>query len=187
MTIGMPPPPREPQPVTPVTPAGWYQDAPTGRMRWWDGTAWTDSYAPVSAPVSSPAPDRKPNLILRASVAIGVLILIGVVVGVGRTVPSDTPPPAPVTDLRQAVSASGDGQTNSAQMDLTGDYTVTWSTAGDCYYSADLQGPNRERLFTADAATAGTGNLYDLEGVYHVEMITGPSPSCPWIVTLTPA
>ena len=28
--------------------AGWYDDG-TGRQRWWDGSAWTDHFAPVQA------------------------------------------------------------------------------------------------------------------------------------------
>ncbi|WP_460797653.1 DUF2510 domain-containing protein [Microbacterium sp. GXF0217] len=49
------------------TPAGWYDDG-SGRQRWWDGTKWTDQFAPESpatdagvppyasnAPVGSPA------------------------------------------------------------------------------------------------------------------------------------
>src|SRR5690242_8936897 len=31
-------------PSSPRPPAGWYADG-TGRLRWWDGTAWTDRYA----------------------------------------------------------------------------------------------------------------------------------------------
>jgi energy-coupling factor transporter transmembrane protein EcfT len=38
-------------PPPPATPAGWYIDS-DGRMRWWDGQAWTDAYAPVAAPTA---------------------------------------------------------------------------------------------------------------------------------------
>lgn len=36
----------ETTPQPPAPPAGWYNDS-EGRMRWWDGRAWTDAYAPV--------------------------------------------------------------------------------------------------------------------------------------------
>ncbi len=38
-----------------TTPAGWYDDGQhPGQHRYWDGTAWTDHYAP--APASAPSP-----------------------------------------------------------------------------------------------------------------------------------
>jgi hypothetical protein len=53
---------------TPSTPAGWYADpAGSDRLRWWDGTRWTDhltdaptagAAASASAPSSSPDADR---------------------------------------------------------------------------------------------------------------------------------
>ena len=36
------------------TPAGWYDDG-SGRQRWWDGTQWTDQFAP-EAPTTGAAP-----------------------------------------------------------------------------------------------------------------------------------
>ncbi|HEY1531572.1 MAG TPA: DUF2510 domain-containing protein [Galbitalea sp.] len=38
------------EPVSPgAPPAGWYPDPPgSGRLRWWDGTQWTDQFAPVA-------------------------------------------------------------------------------------------------------------------------------------------
>ncbi|MFK4851692.1 DUF2510 domain-containing protein [Microbacterium sp. ZW T6_19] len=32
-----------------TTPAGWYDDG-SGRQRWWDGTQWTEHFAPVAEP-----------------------------------------------------------------------------------------------------------------------------------------
>ena len=29
-----------------TTPAGWYDDG-SGRQRWWDGTQWTEHFAPI--------------------------------------------------------------------------------------------------------------------------------------------
>lgn len=36
------------------TPAGWYDDG-SGRKRWWDGTQWTEDFAPADAEGSGPA------------------------------------------------------------------------------------------------------------------------------------
>ena len=39
-----PPPPADPTPSTPGIPAGWYPDATSGRVRWWDGQKWTENF-----------------------------------------------------------------------------------------------------------------------------------------------
>ncbi|MDO7882351.1 DUF2510 domain-containing protein [Antiquaquibacter soli] len=45
---------------TPLPPAGWYPDpAGTPRARWWDGTAWTDTY-------QQPLPPAAPRPVLVA-------------------------------------------------------------------------------------------------------------------------
>jgi hypothetical protein len=36
-----------------TTPAGWYDDG-SGRQRWWDGTQWTEHFAPVAEPETAP-------------------------------------------------------------------------------------------------------------------------------------
>lgn len=41
------------------TPAGWYDDG-SGRQRWWDGSQWTESYAPAGDDV--PADDSSPSV-----------------------------------------------------------------------------------------------------------------------------
>ncbi|MFD5213696.1 DUF2510 domain-containing protein [Microbacterium sp. NPDC058345] len=38
------------------TPAGWYDDG-SGRQRWWDGTRWTDDFAPAGAAGGASAPE----------------------------------------------------------------------------------------------------------------------------------
>lgn len=72
-------------------PAGWYDDG-SGRQRWWDGTRWTDDYAPVqgagsaqpaaearahatAAPVTSaPAATSRPSPVL-GFVGLGLAVL----------------------------------------------------------------------------------------------------------------
>jgi len=59
-------------------PAGWYPDASApGRQRWWDGNAWTDTYAPgVASPTEAPKPRWMPPAWLRI---VGALVVAGVV------------------------------------------------------------------------------------------------------------
>ncbi|RIJ08537.1 DUF2510 domain-containing protein, partial [Clavibacter nebraskensis] len=41
---------------TPSTPAGWYADpAGSDRLRWWDGTRWTDHLADAPAAAAAAA------------------------------------------------------------------------------------------------------------------------------------
>jgi len=88
------------------TPAGWYDDG-SGRQRWWDGTQWTENYAPVqggeeagvavaaapAAPVASAAPEPRstPTLgfiglglavvgTILACIPVVVVFIIGLVV-----------------------------------------------------------------------------------------------------------
>jgi len=37
-------------PAVRQAPADWYPDAASGQMRYWDGNAWTNHYAPKAAP-----------------------------------------------------------------------------------------------------------------------------------------
>lgn len=70
------------------TPAGWYDDG-SGRQRWWDGTQWTEHYAPpaqtaAAAPASSTAEPavatepgkRPPSVISWVGLGLAVLGLI---------------------------------------------------------------------------------------------------------------
>jgi hypothetical protein len=41
----------------PPLPAGWYPDATSGGVRWWDGRRWTDAHQPPPPPPPmAPAP-----------------------------------------------------------------------------------------------------------------------------------
>jgi hypothetical protein len=78
---------------------------------------------------------------------------------------------------------------NSKKVALEGDYVVSWTTLGSCYYSADLVvgDSSGKTAFTATEALSGTGNIYDLKAAdYYLRVITGPAPRCGWSVTLTP-
>lgn len=78
---------------------------------------------------------------------------------------------------------------NSEKVALKGDYGISWTTLGSCYYSATLvrDGRRGEEAFTADEPLSGTGNIYDLDaGDYYLDVITGPAPGCGWSITLTP-
>lgn len=68
-------------PPPPTTPAGWYDDG-QGRMRWWDGSGWTDAYAPVI--VQRPRAPFSPFSVLGFVLAIvGFFLALGGVIGLG--------------------------------------------------------------------------------------------------------
>jgi hypothetical protein len=91
-----------------------------------------------------------------------------------------------ITKPRTMVWFSGDGDVESTKKEfLQGDYRVEWKTYGDCVYYADLSSGND--IFSADAALENTTYLYGIPaGNHFVEVITGPAPSCPWMITFYP-
>lgn len=62
------PPPVDPTPQTPGIPAGWYADANSGRMRWWDGTKWTEQFGPTARAINGPG-----NGTAVASLVLGIV------------------------------------------------------------------------------------------------------------------
>lgn len=91
--------------------------------------------------------------------------------------------PEPRTD---PVNLTGEGETTTAPFELQGDYRVEWTTAGDCYYNVDLEGGLGTSLFSADTPTSGETFVYDTEGTYYLDVITGPAPGCGWSVSFDP-
>ena len=80
-----PPPPRLP-------PAGWYPDpdAPDTRQRYWDGSRWSDSYAPIDTPFvvphDPPQRARRPTESRFAGIAVVALIEVFNIVADARLV-----------------------------------------------------------------------------------------------------
>jgi hypothetical protein len=74
MTDDLPSDPSTPAPsiqppTTPAIPAAWYPDPSTGQQRYWDGTKWTEHYAPPAAV----APPRKGGA---APIVLGIIGLV---------------------------------------------------------------------------------------------------------------
>lgn len=72
-----------------TTPQGWYDDG-SGRQRWWDGTAWTEHFAPAAAPAVTPAaatphPGNRLALIIGAVAGGLILVIIAVLVVLSAT------------------------------------------------------------------------------------------------------
>lgn len=99
--------------------------------------------------------------------------------------PTVEPPaePTPTPEPIAPIVVAGDGEANTAPIQLNGDYRVVWTVGNDCFYGADLEGADRESIFTASEPGSGETFLYDLRGEYYVQMITGPSPACPWSIS----
>lgn len=48
-------------PLTPIPPAGWYEDPEADGLRWWDGERWTEHRRLSSAPPKPPAQIIQPS------------------------------------------------------------------------------------------------------------------------------
>ena len=68
----------EGRPSQPLPPAGWYPDPhnPQATQRYWDGSGWTDSYAPIGTPIVDPADPPKPLASLQAVATAGLSAVI---------------------------------------------------------------------------------------------------------------
>ena len=84
---------------------------------------------------------------------------------------------------------SGGGEQATEAFLMGGDYVVTVTTGSDCYYGIDLEdadgGFNWESLATRSEPGTSTTNLFAIpRGRYFIDVITGPSPDCPWTVRI---
>lgn len=65
-----------PPPTQPTTPAGWYADGTDPRLRYWDGSSWTDQYAgPPAAGPPTEAPVVK-NVLGLAAMIVGIAAVV---------------------------------------------------------------------------------------------------------------
>jgi len=79
--------------ATPYVPAGWYPDATTQSQRYWDGTQWTQHFAPLAPavqPVYQPvlvAPKKQTNHIfhlLMSLITLGLWIPVWIIVAISN-------------------------------------------------------------------------------------------------------
>lgn len=63
------------------TPAGWYHDTGSGRMRWWDGNGWTERFAPTPVVVVNKGTNHILHLLL-SIVTAGLWIPVWVIVSI---------------------------------------------------------------------------------------------------------
>jgi len=142
---------------------------------------------------SLPSTPKKPNLILRAVIALGVIALILLVWRFTTSTPA-RPQSSGVWGNTgnnespfRTVTFTGDGDGASSNEErMGGDYDVTWTT-NDCYYSFTLKGAGREDVGSSSDTLSGSNTVYDIEeGRYHLDVITGPSGSCAWSVRFVP-
>jgi hypothetical protein len=195
----------------PSAPPGWYPQPGTGNQKWWTGSEWLDK--PPSG--ARTVPLRVFIVVGLAAFVLGIAFgslggsgsskltaankrinqLEQQIAASGTPVPSAEPAspstqqPSSESIPTPTVALSGDGQQNTEKVALEGDYKVSWTTLGSCYYSAYLmtEGGQREQAFTATEALSGMSNVYGLRaGDYYLDVITGPAPRCGWSVSLTP-
>lgn len=84
--------------------AGWYPDpADPSRQRFFDGTAWTENYAPFSPPAQFAGPSGKPGMSRGAKIALGIggailaLVVLGAIGGNDEKTSSPSSDSGPTT------------------------------------------------------------------------------------------
>ena len=103
--------------------------------------------------------------------------------------PAPTPAPEPEPEPEpETLSLSAEGNGNTAPFTLAGgDYLVTATFVGDCFYGLDLTGLDGQRRHDIGGASDPLSQetyIYGVEpGRYYIRTFTGPPPRCPWSVT----
>ncbi|MCS3443561.1 DUF2510 domain-containing protein [Microbacterium phyllosphaerae] len=111
-----------------TTPAGWYDDG-SGRQRWWDGTQWTEHFAPIAEPAApeTPVDAEAPAATVEASG--------GESADVAGEAPTDSSADAPVTgdasDAAAAATADSLGSVAAVETSWSEPATGTPSTPAD--------------------------------------------------------
>ena len=71
----------------PVTPPGWYADPNSAVMRWWDGSRWTEQFAPAPQQQVVVVPRRGTNHIfhlLMSLVTLGLWLPVWLIVAISN-------------------------------------------------------------------------------------------------------
>lgn len=106
--------------VTQATPAGWYPDPENaGQQRYWDGTAWTQNFAPLSAPeVPTPVAAKKPIYKRTWFIVVAVIIALGVIGNLFGGSPSTTTDSTPTTTKSSQPPADVEAEPEAAAPDV---------------------------------------------------------------------
>lgn len=168
-------PPADPTPTTPGIPQGWYNDASTNRMRWWDGGQWTDHFqdSPAAVVTQTPTTKRKVRVPVWAFIVVAVAsLIVGFALGsVGRGGNSQLAAANDrINELEQQLEdARGDG--SAAQPTADADEPAADAPpAGDAVtFAAEGEGSSAQAVLSGDYVITWQtfGDCYysaDLEG-----------------------
>ena len=136
----------------PTPQPGWYQDpAGSGRLRWYDGTTWTEQYQPgpaptvptagTSAPLAPAATPRKRSWFARHKVLTGLGAAVVLVVAIAAATSGGSSGDEPAADQPVVTGSKGSG---------AGDAVKTSQTAKD-------KGATKEKA-AADEKSPGIGD-----------------------------
>jgi hypothetical protein len=192
-----------PESVGQTPPAGWYPDksanAPAGRQRYWDGSAWTErTTTPTTTPtVAEPA--RKPGIFTRWGIPalVGVLaLLFGL--GIGAAAGSSAedleagstgePTPAPTVTVDPSAAKEAELDKIAADLDeiAAGQGKVNEELAA---WEAELA--EREKAVGVAEAEAAANTITDGTWTVAVDITpgtyrsNGASADCYWAITAT--